>query len=208
MLTLRRRDITVPDLFRYFFPEDQFVVTAYDHQSWMDKIKKHAVDNDYAIPTQEEAENQLCRRLSGEWCIGGGSHSFVNTRFKLADFIRGTKVLASFVLGGNVVTKEIAEHRALVCSRCPLNVRVPGCASCTGMANAVAEAKGKGSTKYDYLLKACAVCFCSNEAAVWLPIEYLAKGVTPDMEKTYEEIDSVGECWKIKELKEWKAIDG
>lgn len=200
MLTLKRRDVTPPDLYHFFFKEDQFVVTAYDHQSWMDKIKKHAVDNGYAIPTQEEAENQLCRRLSGEWCIGGGSHSFVNTRFKLADFIRGTKVLASFVLGGNVVTKEIAEYRALVCSRCALNVRVPGCASCSGMANAVAEAKGKGTTKYDYLLQACAVCSCSNEASVWIPVENLSKGVTPEMMETYREVDEAGECWKYKSL--------
>lgn len=200
MLSLKRRDITPPDLFRYFFPEDQFVVTAYDHTSWLAKIKKHAVDNGYPIPSQQQAEDQLCRRLSGEWCIGGGPHSFVNTRFKLADFIRGTKVLASFVLSGNVVTKEIAEQRALICSRCPLNVRVPGCASCTGMANAVAEAKGKGSTKYDYLLQACGVCKCSNEAQVWVPAENLAKGVTQEMLETYQEVDEAGECWKYKAL--------
>jgi hypothetical protein len=199
-LALRRRDVTPPDLYSYKFKQDAKIVTAYDYRSWMEQIKKHAVDNDYPIPTVEEAENQLCRRLSGEWCAGGGNYSFVNTRFKLADFFRGTKVIASFVLTGEVVSQEIAEQRALICSRCPLNVRVPGCASCSGMANAVAEAKGAGKTKQDHLLQACAVCHCANAAQVWVPAKNLKQGVTPEMMETYKEVDETDGCWKYKEL--------
>jgi hypothetical protein len=198
MLALKRHDgPTPPDLFQYRFPEDRFLVTAYDYDSWIAQIKKHAVDNEYPIPTNEECENQLCRRLSGEWCIGGGPHSFVNTRFTLNDFIRGTKVLTPFVLQGSVVSKEVAESRALICSRCPINVRVPGCASCSQMANVVGEIKGAQNTKYDNLLEACGICHCSNQAQVWIPAEYLAKGVTPEMMETYREID---ECWKGKAI--------
>ncbi len=201
MLSLKRKDGPCPpDLYQYRFPEDRFLVTAYDYDSWIAQIKKHAVDNEYPIPSNEECENQLCRRLSGEWCIGGGPHSFVNTRFTLNDFIRGTKVLASFALSGNVVSKEVSESRALICSRCPINVRVPGCASCSQMANVVGDVKGAQTTKYDNLLEACGICHCSNQAAVWIPAEYLAKGVTPEMMQTYKEIDEVDGCWKYREL--------
>lgn len=198
MLRLKLSNVCPPDKYTYKFPQDQFLAHAYDYDSWIAQIKKHAEDNGYPIPTKEEVEHQLCRRLSGEWCEGGTPHSFVNTRFTLNDFLRGTKVLTSFALSGNAVAPDVAEQRALICSRCPLNVRVPGCSSCTGMANAVAEAKGKGKTKYDHLLQACAVCHCSNEAQVWVPQEFLAKGVTPEMMETYREMD---DCWK------WKAID-
>lgn len=171
---------------------------SYNYDAWYNQIKDHAVDNGYPIPTKEEAEDQLCRRLSGEWCTGGGPNSFVNTRFSINDFIRGSQVVMSSVLNGEVVSAATAEERALICSRCPLNVRVPGCASCSKMANVALGFAGKGKTKHDHLLQACAICHCSNEAQVWVPAEHLAKGVTTEMMETYREMP---DCWK------WKAID-
>ncbi len=205
MLKFIKHGTTPPDLFHFRFSQDQYLSKAFDYDAWIADIRKHAVDNAYPIPTNEEAEDQMCRTLSGEWCSGGGPYSFVNTRFTLNDFLHGTKVLASFVLSGQVVSPEIAEQRALICSRCPLNVRVPGCASCSGMANAVADAKGKQSTKYDYLLQACSICLCSNEAQIWLPIKYLRKGVTNVMMAQFEDFAKNNECWKASELKEFEA---
>jgi hypothetical protein len=201
LLRLKDSNVTPPDRFQFKFP-DGHVIYAIGKDEWMEKIKKYADDNQYPVPSVEECEDQLCRRLSGEWCVGGDAYSFINTRFTLHDFLRGTKVLASFVLNGQVVSQEVAEARALICSRCFANVRVPGCASCSGMANAVAEAKGAKHTKYDHELKACGVCSCSNESQVWIPAEYLAKGVTPEMMATYRQIP---ECWKGKEI---DALDG
>ena len=200
MLRLKPSNVCPPDKYTWRFPQDGYLAHSYNRNAWYEDIDKHYKDNNYVQPEnwKEIADNDLCRRLSGEWCEGGGPHSFVNTRFTLNDFLRGTKVLASFALSGNVVAQDVAEQRALRCSRCPVNVKVPGCSSCTGMANAVAEAKGKGTTKYDHLLQACAVCHCSNEVQVWVPQEFLAKGVTPEMMETYREID---DCWK------WKTID-
>lgn len=196
---------TVPDKFTYRFPQDGFVATANCKTDWFAAIEKHAKDNSYDLPEnwREIAEDALCRRLSGEWCIGGTPNSFVNTRFTLDDFLRGTKVLGSFALSSDeVVDPSEAERRALICSRCPVNVRVPGCSTCSGMANAIAEAKGARGTKYDHLLLACGVCHCSNESQVWVPAEHLAKGVTPEMMQTYREIDETGECWKAAALRQ------
>src|SRR5256885_3566508 len=151
MLRFKRTGTTPPDKFTWKFPQDGFIASAFDIEEWFAKIDKHYKDNGYEQPKnwKEIAENDLCRRLSGEWCSGGGDHSFVNTRFTLNDFIRGTKVLASFALSGSVVSKEVAERRALICSRCPVNVRVPGCASCTGVANVVAGGQGDAPTEED-----------------------------------------------------------
>jgi hypothetical protein len=204
MLRLKPSNVTPPDRFTYRFPQDGFLAIHPDRGGWFAMIDKHYKDNGYEKPEnwREIAEEQLCRRLSGEWCEGGGPHSFINTRFTLDDFFRGTKVLGSFALSGEVVSPEIAESRALICSRCVANVTVPGCSSCTGMANIVADAKGAKATKYDYLLKACGVCHCSNEAQVWIPAEFLAKGVTNEMMETYSEIDATDGCWKYQAIRE------
>src|SRR5439155_12239204 len=163
MLRLKPNNVTPPDKFTYRFPQDGFTAKAFNRDDWFRVIDKHYKDNQYEQPEnwREIAEDHLCRRLSGEWCVGGGEHSFFSTRFTLDDFLRGTKVLSTFALSGQVVSKELAEQRALICSRCVANVKVEGCAACTGMANAVAEAKGAKATKYDYLLESCAVCKCS-----------------------------------------------
>lgn len=202
MLRLKPSNTTPPDKFTYRFPQDGFLASHIDRQGWFEAIDKHYKDNGYERPEnwKEIAEDALCRRLSGEWCTGGTPHSFVNTRFTLDDFLRGTKVLASFALTGQVVAPEVAESRALICSRCPVNVRVPGCAACTGMANAVGDAKGARSTPYDHLLQACGICHCSNEAQIWIPAEYLAKGVTSEMMATYAEINESSGCWKYREI--------
>jgi hypothetical protein len=197
MLRLKPSNVCPPDKFSFQFP-DGHIVYAIDKEEWFEKIKKYADDNQYPVPSKEEAEDQLCRRLSGEWCDGGDQYSFISTRFTLHDFIRGTRVLGSFALGaGRVVDQGTASRRALICSRCFANVRVPGCSSCTGMANAVAEIKGKKGTPYDHLLKACGVCHCSNEAQVWIPAEHLKKGVTDEQMEKYKQIP---ECWKKDEL--------
>ncbi len=197
MLRLRDSNQTCPDKFRYVF-HDGHVVHAFGRDEWREKIVKYATDNGYAIPTVEEAEDQLCRTLSGEWCSGGDEYSFVSNRFTFDDFLRGMKTLTKFFIQGKVVSPEVAESRALICSRChPYNTDVPGCHQCTGMANAVVAIKGAKTTKHDHLLKSCSICKCANEAQIWLPIEDLAKATDSEMLEKYKRVN---ECWKRTEL--------
>ncbi len=196
MLRLRDSNQTPPDKFRFVF-HDGHTVHAFDKPDWIEKTKKYAIDNGYPVPTIEVMEDQLCRTLSGEWCSGGDEYSFVSNRFTFDDFLRGMKTLCEFVVKGEVVSQEVAEARALVCSRCVLNMTIPGCHSCVGLANAVVAIKGAKSTKHDHLLKSCGICLCANEAQVWLPIESLSKSTTPEMLEKYKR---VSECWKKNEL--------
>lgn len=205
MLSLndQARKTCVPDKYTYRFPQDGYTAEGMSVEEWFEAINKHYTDNNYAKPDnwKQIAEDQLCRRLSGEWCSGGNEYSFIDTRFTFDDFVRGAKVLGSFALGDGVVSQEVAEERALICSRCVVNVNVPGCSACKGMANLVAELKGSKMTKHDHLLKACGICLCPNSVQVWVPAEHLAKGVTKEMMKQYEQVD---ECWKYKAV---SAID-
>jgi hypothetical protein len=196
MLRLKSGNTTVPDGYRYKFA-DGHVVYAIGVEEWWDKIKKYANDNNYPIPSVEEAEDALCRTLSGEWCSGGDEYSFVSNRFTMDDFIRGMKTLTRFFVKNEVVPQEVAKSRATICSRCVLNMDVPGCHACTGMVDAVMLIKGARSTKLDHLLKSCGVCHCSNQAQIWIPIETLAKSTTPEMLEKYKRVE---ECWKGKEI--------
>lgn len=196
MLKLRDSNVTPPDKFRFLFPDGHFE-HAFGKQEWIDKVTKYATDNNYRVPSIEEMEDQLCRTLSGEWCSGGDQYSFVSPRFTMDDFLRGMKTLGQFVVSGQVVSQEIAEARALTCTRCVLNMSIPGCHSCTGLSNAVVAIKGAKTTKHDHLLKSCGICLCSNSAQVWLPIEQLSKSTTPEMMEQYKRVD---ECWKKNEL--------
>ncbi len=196
MLRLRDSNETVPDKFRYVF-HDGHTVHAFGRDEWREKIVKYATDNNYLIPTVEEAEDQLCRTLSGEWCVGGDEYSFVSNRFTMDDFLRGMKTLGEFIVKGEVVSQDVAESRALSCSRCVLNMTIPGCSTCTGLANAVVAIRGAKSTKQDHLLRVCGVCKCANQAQIWLPIEQLSKSTTPEMMEQYKRVD---ECWKAKEM--------
>ncbi len=192
MLKLRPSNETPPDKFRFVF-HDGHTVHAFDKPDWIKKVNDYATDNNYPVPTVEEMEDQLCRTLSGEWCVGGDEYSFVSNRFTFDDFLRGMKTLSAFVIKDEVVPQDVAESRALICSRCVMNMSIPGCHSCVGLVNSVMAIKGAKSTKNDHLLKSCGICLCSNEAQVWVPIERLAKSTTPEMLKKYEHIS---ECWK------------
>lgn len=196
MLRLRDSNVTPPDKYRFLF-KDGHTEHAFSKQEWIDKVTKYATDNGYPVPTIEEMEDQLCRTLSGEWCVGGDEYSYVSSRFTFDDFLRGMKTLGKFVVQGEVVSQDVAEQRALICSRCVLNMSVPGCVSCTGMANAVVAIKGARETKYDSLLKSCGICHCSNAAQIWLPIESLAQSTDSEMFEKYKRVD---ECWKKNEL--------
>lgn len=196
MLRLKPGNTTVPDKYRTKFP-DGHTVHAFSRDEWREKVVKYCTDNDYPIPTIEEMEDSLCRTLSGEWCTGGDEYSFVSNRFTFDDFLNGAKALGKFFLNGQVVSPEIAEARGTVCGRCVLNMDVPGCASCAGMANAVLAIKGARATKHDHLLKACGICKCPNSAKVWLPIDIIAKSTTSEMLEQYKRVD---ECWMKTEL--------
>ena len=89
------------------------------------------------------------------------------------------------------VSPEEASRRASICAQCPENIPATGCGGCANIAGMVTKVIGNRRTPDDEKLQNCGVCGCSNQAQVHVPLEVLAKGVTPDMEFPTH-------CWKKK----------
>lgn len=144
---------------------------------------------------REELEQWICSQLPQD-CTEVDMSIPQKRSLTLTDVIRGTKVLASFVLDGmKPVSREEAERRAQVCIACPYNIRFP--TPCTGVCgellNLALQFSGNQGTQYDRALKSCNVCGCYNMAQIWIPIENLKRGLTEDMEKQFK---AVPNCWK------------
>ncbi len=202
-LKLRPTNVTPPDKYFFIVPEDRVKFETFALSDLFLQVKAHYERNEYALPEDWKAiiEDQNCQRLSGEWCEFESGEAFmdgVNTRFGIEDIVNGTRVLASFTMGGmNVVSSEQAEKRALTCSRCFMNQPVSGCSSCYQLLNVIAEVTGTRGTTEDAHLKSCSICHCSLKAMVWIPSEHLAAGTTEQQMRQFRRIPW---CWKIQEI--------
>jgi hypothetical protein len=205
MLRLIPSNETPPDKFRFTHPEDGWTDIAMDREGWFKAIRKHREDNNYPLPEdwQSQAEDQLCRILPPGWCQqedGRTPEQFVNARIGFDDIMRATAVFAEEVRqGAPLVSQEVAEARGATCAGCYMRQPVAGCGMCYGLVNLVASVAGAHATKADALLsgKSCLVCKCAAQAQIWLPIDVLAKGVTPEMDELWPPF-----CWKGKGLRE------
>ncbi len=205
-LRVNQQMTSPPDKWRYVFLQDGYLIHSYSYTDWVLRVKQHAINNGYPVPSVEDMEDQVCRTLNGEWCHyedGTPAGEGISTRFELSDLMNGTKVLLSFIASGApIVSREVAEERALTCSRCYLNMSIPGCGTCHGIANLVAEACGARKTSSDHLLKACAWCKCSAQANVWIPTEISGAGVSDAMLTTAPSF-----CWKANSIREERAAN-
>lgn len=193
---------TPPDKLRYKFWQDGHTITAMDCDTWFLHIEKHYKDNEYPMPIdwKEQVENQLCQSLPPGWCeyeSGGDPQAFIDARMTMDDIINGTNVLVEFVAqGAPLVDQKLADSRARTCAACYANISAGGCATCKGLAYLVDAVAGTHKTVADGELqgKSCGVCKCLSRAHVWLTIEILSKGITPEMETLWPD-----HCWKKNE---------
>lgn len=215
LLRLRETNETPPDGFRYVEPEDGYRIGPHNSKSgWLDAILKHKQDNGYPIPSnwREEAEDQLARILPPGWAFyedGSMPDYSINTRMSGDTVIAGTKALldiirrvVAFKLFGMdtpIVSRELAESRSLTCSRCPYNIPIEGCFSCTGIANIIADVASGIETPSDPMVRSCAICGCSNKAQTRIKAEVLRELVTPDQMTMF---NGVPWCWKGREISE------
>lgn len=144
---------------------------------------------------EDEVEQAVCEKYPTE-CKGGIAVKPREGRLKLAEVLRGTRVLLAFKLAGSpLVDPAEAERRAKICASCAWNVEFskPCGGACGGLREMVSAIVGGRKTSVDDRLRSCAVCGCEARAHVHLPLLILAKGVT-DAQR--EQFDAIENCWK------------
>ncbi len=176
MLQLIKRSVCPPNGFRYVFPETGHIVHAWDFDSWVQSAKNHLQTNNLPEPSDlaETMQEQLCQTLEPGWCSFDDPNRIrPSTSLSWNDVSTALQTFSRWIASGcGFVSQTEADRRALVCSRCYLNVNVEGCAGCQKL---VQEVIGQRKSKYDFALKSCGVCHCVLRAKVHFPIDILSK---------------------------------
>lgn len=209
MLKLIQKIQTPPDKYRWKCRETGKTISCYSHDSWIRKIKEHCEFNGITPPSEQEAEDQLCKLLPPGSCVQENGEQppwFLETRIGMQDVVRGTRVFAALGVAALqdkavLVPKAKAMERSRICAGCPFAVSAEGCGSCHGISNLVAEIIGSVELDTDPMLanKMCAVCKCAARAQAWIPVEHLELGVTDLMMDQFPEW-----CWKKQEILEFR----
>lgn len=117
--------------------------------------------------------------------------------------LAGAKSLIEWVQSGEEpVSAGLAEHRAVLCSLCPLNepgdfskwFTLPAAALIKKQIEEAQERKL--TTPRDELLNLCTACHCPLKLKVHVPIGYITKRLTPDQ---MARLHGGRECWILGE---------
>lgn len=177
-LRLINTTLVPPDGFRYVFPTDGWTAHAWDYQSWIQEARHHLHANNQGVPEDLEAqmEHQLCQTLEPGWCsFDDPDRPRPRTNMTWDDVEAGAKTFLRWITQGmQFVDKTEAERRALICSRCYLNVNVTGCSACKTVVSTMTKTLNR-ETKYDFALRNCGACRCFLKAKVWFPLEVFDK---------------------------------
>ena len=178
-----------PDGYRYRDPVDGFTAHSFEYPDWVNKEKKHLEANGREVPFDLEIlmQEQLCLTLPPGWCNYDPPNSVILVQLDWKDVMQAAGTFKDWLLQGRpLVDQEEAERRALICSRCYLNVQITGCGSCQSIVEAMA---GTLSTKHDRFIRSCAACKCNLKAKVHFPLETLDKH-NPGVQQLYPD-----HCW-------------
>src|SRR4029077_10608990 len=139
-----------PDGYRYVFPEDGYTVHAWTFVYWIKSATAHLPANKRPVPDGLEAlmQNQLCQTLPPGWCMyDDPNRPRPSLSLDWNAVSSGLKTFGRWIAGGcNYVLQNEADRRALICSRCYLNVNVQGCSGCQ---KAVEEVLRDKHSKFD-----------------------------------------------------------
>jgi hypothetical protein len=164
-----------PDGYRWVDPLDGWISHAWDYGTWVEQALTHYRVNERPVPLDlgEQMQEQLCLTLPPGWCnydLRGSERPSVALDWN--DLQKGLRTFAKWIAGGaKYVEQAEADRRALICSRCYLNVNIVGCSGCQKLVREVVTR----SSKYDSFLRGCAVCKCVLSAKIHFPLSILGK---------------------------------
>ena len=101
--------------------------------------------------------------------------------------------------GSPIVSRDEANRRAEICSKCKFNVRFPKPCNgyCGELREIVTALVGSERTSYEEKLESCSICGCYLSAAVWMDLGTQIKPLSQEIKNQFE---SVSWCWKKQSL--------
>lgn len=189
-----------PDGYRYVDPKDGFVAHAWTYVDWVDVEVAHLRANNRNVPPDlgAQMQEQLCRTLPPGWCLyDDPNRARPSTVLSWNDVATGIKTFSRWIAQGcQYVLQSEADRRAAVCSRCYLNVNVTGCASCQKLVQEIVRDK---HSKFDDVLRTCAVCKCFLRAKIHFPMSSLDTE-SAKVQQMYPDF-----CWLNKESENYRG---
>ncbi len=170
----------------YKDPNSGMEFTFYQLSGLIDQIRKHREANNFPVGLEFEQEIEPFDPKIPR-----------KKKYVIGDIIRGTGVMIQhWIAGSKVVPRAEAERRAQICKKCTYNddfskpCSIGICGELKSLVSSIVDHQG---TQYDKDLRACHLCGCFLQAAIWLPLEVQCTGVTPEMKEAFA---TVPECWK------------
>jgi len=204
-MTLTNKTMVPPGGYPFKHPATGHNFNSGTYSLLLGQVRDYCTANGFPPIDELEIEQYICEQLGAKtarrFCSGDGI-SVDGVDLDWRDIWNGTKVMASFIAGGRqTVDRAEAERRAAICFLCSRNAKYsrPCGGDCTELAELIVSVVGGEGTSIDLDLHACSVCKCSNKAQVWVPIEHLKRGVTPEMMVLFPQ-----KCWKKQEI---EALD-
>jgi len=183
-------------------PVKGFVGTGYTFEALIRNIKTWRLANGFpnGLGLIDEVENEICRLYPNEAKETDVRVPDFSRSVGFADIVLGLKVLTRFKLAGSpLVSPALATQRAATCAQCKWQTEVRyGCAQgpCGEMKDLVLAIVGNESTVHDAKLKACGVCRCWNQAAVWVPLEIQTPDLSDEQRAQFALAKELFGCWK------------
>jgi hypothetical protein len=190
-----------PDGYRYVFPEDGYVSHAWTYVDWVADAQRHCHINKYPWEGMEEKmQQQYCMTLPPGFCdYDDDNRPRPKANLEWGDVVGGMAVFARWIASGcKTAEQKEVDRRALVCSRCYLNVNISGCVGCQKL---VAEVVHNKSSKYDFALRGCAVCQCVLKAKVHFPLQNLLDSEDQSQQEMYP-----SHCWLKKGGENYREV--
>lgn len=196
MLKLKIDNVVPNGGWVYVHPDTGFKITAPTWNDLLTRIRNYRLANGISLGVnfEETIGSEVCAQQGwGEpRCMQEEPTPLKIRHVTMQDIVNFLRVLKSWLLHDpTFVESEEAERRAQICTTCPYNVNVQGCAGCTNIAGLIFNVTGSKTTSHDLQLRNCQICGCVNKVQVWIPKETLKKGISPEMRESFPEW-----CWK------------
>ncbi len=216
MSSLKDRQRQIPNGFKFHIPEVGYVSAPFSSFDTIVNSVENVIRSNpakaqqYGWPTARADIASWIDTYNANYCLMNGWKDYVTGEDltppkhgpppRLSALAAGAKSLTEWIgEGANPETQPVAEERALVCSKCPLNL--PGDMSnffergtSEMLREAIAAANhSKMTTVHDKKLGVCSACLCPMRLKVWVPLKHILNHMSSETKAALNP-----NCWITK----------